>query len=852
MRFIQRLFDHYRSYHAHGPLMLKYMSILGFAGYPAFYLLRFSKNTLPYDDLPIRILDAALCIVLFLKDRWPEKLKPYYYAYSYAVLIITLPFTFVFTSLKHGGGTIAVGNTLMAVFLLILLTDWRNMIVMLAAGFGSAILIYVLTDPNARMPVDYMARLPILAIVVVGGSVFKMAGERGAAARVRSVYASLAGSIAHEMRNPLGQLRHSLSNMQQALPMPTVAMRDQTLTAREIDELYRQLAQGELAVHRGLQVISMTLDEVNAKPLDTSGFVYLSAAETTAKAVREYGYQDEEERQRVSMEVREDFVFRGDETAYLFILFNLLKNALYYLAQYPEARVRISIGDHEVRVRDTGPGIAPNVLPQLFEPFRSVGKAGGTGLGLAYCQRVMRAFGGGITCNSELGEYTEFTMRFPGVKAEETAAHQEVVLQRARGVFLGKRLLVVDDDAALRMTTRHKLHALEAIIDEAADGQRALDMLSRQRYDLVVLDLNMPVLDGYALAQRIRQGQAPLNRNTCLVAYTGEPDHIASVKTHKAGMDGFVCKPCARLPLIQGLMYAFEHPSAAARQAAPLLEGMRVVLADDSAYNRRAIAASLRRAGATVLEAGHGQAVLDHVQAGACDAILMDLNMPGMDGLDATRAIRGGPSLYASVPIIALTAHSDAVSVQSAADAGMDDFITKPVDAAVLIDKLHALGLRSATATATATAAAGDGERPVPPVRPTIPNRLAAPAAVPRQVLLDLNRLEDYRRMGMLDELLDDYLPEISRLVDRLDEATRRGDLDASRDALHSLLGLTGEAGAQALYQLARSFYVPMVEQHAWPAVADWIGQIRGLSERTAEALHAQRVVPHAGDSPLA
>ena len=96
------------------------------------------------------------------------------------------------------------------------------------------------------------------------------------------------------------------------------------------------------------------------------------------------------------MHVIEDFDFRGDETAYLFVLFNLIKNALYYLALDPGARITITVAEHQVKVRDTGPGIAPDVLASCSSRSRSVGKSGGTGLGLAYCRRVMRAFGGEI------------------------------------------------------------------------------------------------------------------------------------------------------------------------------------------------------------------------------------------------------------------------------------------------------------------------------------------------------------------------------------------------------------------------------------------------------------------------
>jgi two-component system CAI-1 autoinducer sensor kinase/phosphatase CqsS len=820
VKFLRELFAHYTSYHRHGPLLLTYAGILGAVGFPLFYVLRFSKSSLPFDDLAMRVISALLCLLLLLKNHWPQRLRPYYFVYSYAALIVALPVTFVFTSLMNGGGVVAVGNTLMVAFFVILMTDWRNTLVMLLLGFSGAIGLYIAVSPAPTVPMEYLARLPLLILVVTGGCFFKLAANRATAETVRLAYASIAGTIAHEMRNPLGQLKHNLENMQQALPLPTLTGQAQTtLDAAELDELYRCLAQGNLAVQRGLQVISMTLDQVSEKPLDTTAFSYLSAAEATYKAVQEYGYESDAERSKVSIHVVEDFSFWGDETAYLFLIFNLIKNALHYLPLRPGARLAITIERQQVKVRDSGPGIHPDLLARLFEPFRSVGKSGGTGLGLAYCQRMMRAFGGEIGCESVVAEYTQFTMRFPPVSEQERETHRLVVLARARAAFAGKRLLIVDDDTAQRLTTRHKLQPLGAAVDEASDGLRALDLLARQRYDLVLLDLNMPVLDGYAVAEQIRQGQMPDNRDVCIVAYTSEPAHLASVKTHKAGMDGFVSKPCAQLPLVQALHHALEH--LVARQVpddAGVLGGWRVLVADDSPLNRKAVAAYLTNAGATVGQAGHGQAVLDHLHSpGSWDAILMDINMPGMNGLETTQAIRRSGMAWSAIPIIALTAHSDQGTLEAAQAAGMNVCITKPVEASVLFEELRRL--------------AGSRSKP-----PAAPSAMAGVAVGP---LLNLERLESYSAIGMLEELLNDYLPEMARLVDKLDRSVAQQHFQESADALHSLLGMSGEAGALALSQLVRQFYVPMVEQGAWPLATGWVGQVKSLATQTEQALRA-------------
>lgn len=807
MNAVRRLFAHYTAYHKHDPLMLRYLGVLGFFCFPAFYFLRFTKADRPYDDLAFRLVAMVLCGGLLCRDHWPQRLKPLFPAFSYVAIIIGLPLTFIFTSLKNEGGPVGVGNTLMAIFFVILLTDWRNMIVILAIGTASAVALYMATDPNPQIPPDYVARLPLFLLVVVCGTFFKLALERATAEKVRNAYASLAGSIAHEMRNPLGQLKHGMEDMLKALPAPTTTARPQTLRAEAVNALYQGLAQGQVAVRRGLQVISMTLDEVNAKPLDAASFSVLNAADVCRKAVQEYGYEDATERGKVSLTVGRNFAFRGDETAYLFVLFNLIKNALYYTNAWPQARLDITVDNGKVIVRDTGPGIATETMATLFEPFGTSGKAGGTGLGLAYCKRVMLAFGGFISCESALGQYAIFTMSFPPVSAQEQDAQRRAAVAGGRQAFHGKRLLLVDDDSALRMLTRHKLAPLEATIDEAADGMQAMALLGLARYDLVVLDLSIPLMDGYAVAQAIRAGAAPANRDIVIVAHSSESAQLARLKTKNVGIDSFVSKPCDQVPLIQALCHALE--SAQPRAASPLA-GRSVLVADDNAYNRKALAGYLKHVGVRVVEADSGEAAIESLRLMShCDAILMDINMPGMGGLETARAIRASTLRCREAPIVALTAHSGADIEAAARAAGMSDFITKPVDAQVLYAKLGALTV----------------ERP------------AQPQLQHAALLLDLVRLENHVRIGILEELLHDYLPQMLRLVDRMEDAVEGEDLQACLDALHSLMGISGEAGAHGLHQFTKNLYIPMLEGRRWPALADWPAEVRSLAAETDLAL---------------
>jgi two-component system, CAI-1 autoinducer sensor kinase/phosphatase CqsS len=811
-----RLFAHYEAYHAYGPPRLKYMGYLGAITYVAFYFLRFTRpNPSLFDDLVPRLLAVFMFLLMGLKEHWPEKLKRYYIPYSYVVLLYCLPCFTLLVGLQRGGGVPTISNAFIILCFLVLLTDWRNTLVMLVAGTALATGIYVATSPNPKVPMDLLTQLPAFALILIGGNLFKFSTEQIDTERKLRATQALAGSIAHELRYPLARLKNSLERMQEVLPAPAARAQPAMLAREQVESLYVHLAHGEQAVRRGLQVISMTLDEVSARPIDSAAFSYLSAADVVHKAVEEYSYDSDEVRGRVSVQVQEDFTFKGDETAYLFVLFNLLKNSLYYVGPFPNTRVTITVAPQLIKVHDTGPGMAPEVVKGLFEPFHSAGKSGGTGLGLAYCQRVMRAFGGEIRCESVLHEFTEFTMRFQPISRQESQAYQDEVLQRASALFAGKRLLLVEDDAAQRVTTAHKLRPLGAVMDEAADGSRALDLLARHAYDLVLLDLNMPVLDGYALAEKLRQGAAPHNRDVCVVAYTSEPPQLAHVKTQRAGMDAFLSKPCAQVPLVLGLQQAYERKQARLRQAeGPSLAGQRVLLADDNMHSRRMVAAYLASAGVVVLEAGHGREVLEQLATQPVDAVLMDIHMPGEDGIETARAIRASGQSFATVPIIALTAHSDEAAVQAARQAGMSGYLVKPVEAGLLYDTLRA-ALGPSAQLQPAPAEATSGQEP----------------------LLNVPRLESYRRLGMLEELMTGNVPEIARLVGVLRHTVAQGELEATLDAMHSLLGMSGEAGALALYRRLRQLYVPMVEQRRWPATSGWLNDVELLAEQSEVAL---------------
>jgi signal transduction histidine kinase len=212
---------------------------------------------------------------------------------------------------------------------------------------------------------------------------------------------SLAGSIAHEMRNPLSQIHgaiHLLKNHNRS-------------NNDEFHEYYEDVID---VINNSHQIIDITMDAINEKPVNKQKFQLVSALDACHEAVSSYAYKDAELSNKVSV-VGSDFQVLVDPVLVKYILYNLIGNALYYVQHMPKAEIVISTfaATRQIQVRDTGPGIAPENLSKLFDSFYTSGKSGGTGLGLAYCKRTMQALDGDIYCESELGKHTAFRLSFP-------------------------------------------------------------------------------------------------------------------------------------------------------------------------------------------------------------------------------------------------------------------------------------------------------------------------------------------------------------------------------------------------------------------------------------------------------
>ena len=383
---------------------------------------------------------------------------------------------------------------------------------------------------------------------------------------------------------------------------------------------------------------------------------------------------------------------RGDSTRLRQILVNLLGNAVKFTAigevevtlrAQPSSDDRVELA---FAVRDTGIGIPPEGLARLFQSFSQVDASttrrfGGTGLGLAISKRLTELMGGRMWAESVEGRGSTF---FFTIQVESVVSKPRPYLAAGKASLEGKRLLVVDDNA----TNRRILTTLAAgwglSVRAAASGAEALEwMKDGESFDAAVLDMQMPEMDGTMLAREITRLSGPPPPPLVLLSSLGQRDLAGDQSLFAA----YLTKPAKPALLFDTLAALFQNiPPTSTVSMAPFVSGAepthgeRVLLAEDNAVNQKVAVLMLRKLGYRADVAANGLEVITALRRQAYDIILMDLQMPEMDGLEATRVIRAGWSGAPAQPwVVALTANAMQGDRELCLAAGMDDYVTKPL-----------------------------------------------------------------------------------------------------------------------------------------------------------------------------
>ena len=402
----------------------------------------------------------------------------------------------------------------------------------------------------------------------------------------------------------------------------------------------------------------------------------------------------------------------GDPARLRQILVNLVGNAIKFTMS-GEVVVRVlavSEGPGEVTldvsVTDTGVGIPPEKQRAIFTAFTQADSSttrtyGGTGLGLTISSRLVELLGGRLSVESEVGRGStfRFNARF-ALQTSPPARAAAIDLEMLRDL----RVLVVDDNA----TNRRILHDvlvgwhMKPVLTEG--GRAALDVLQeaehrRQPFSLVLLDAQMPGMDGFAVADAIRHD--PHLAGSMIVMLTSSGLRGDAARCRELGIEAYLAKPIRQADLLDTIRRVIgQQPRAETRRLVTIhsvresQRRLRVLVAEDNAVNRLLAVRLLEKRGHEVVVAATGTAALEALESQSFDLVLMDVQMPEMDGLEATIAIRERERAGASgqhIPIIAMTANAMVGDKEQCLEAGMDAYVSKPLQVAALfaaIDRL--------------------------------------------------------------------------------------------------------------------------------------------------------------------
>ena len=502
---------------------------------------------------------------------------------------------------------------------------------------------------------------------------------------------------------------------------------------------------------------------------------------------------------------------RGDVTRLRQILTNLLSNAVKF-TEAGEVNVRVNAGasatgeeravPHKVHfaVEDTGIGIPEDRRESLFGSFSQVDasttrKYGGTGLGLAISQRLAQLMGGSMDVESTVGEGSTFRFTIRAVAAPPVAGSERLFEEQA--ALHGARVLVVDGNETNRRMMHLQTERWGMIPQQASSGAEALRLADEaaaegRAFDAALLDLHLPEMDGLELARRLAEDH-PGTARLVLSSAGQRPAPNAEP------LDAWLPKPAKAARLLRTLTGVLAEEDAAALGAPPTDEHalerslaerhpLRILLAEDNAVNQKVALRMLERLGYQADLAANGQEVLDAVERQAYDVVLMDVEMPEMDGLEAARCLRAQYAQGERPCLVAVTANATKEGRAACREAGLENRLTKPFSADALAELL----------------------KQCDPLPPSPSHAGAAPptGAARRKQMADF-RLDHLRSLvgddpAFMDELLVTFLEDTPQRLRNMRAACETADADALEHAAHTLKSSGHTFGADRLVRVCQ------------------------------------------------
>ena len=660
---------------------------MGFIGFPLYYLIWTYLFPQFYDSIFLRGMGAMLFFVLALRNKIKPKWLKNFYVHVYYQITITfgLPFFFCYMLLMNDWSIVWIMSVMAAISLHILLVHitWL-MVLQTFIGIGFATLLAWINQGFTLNFTVHLSYIPVFLFVYVFGNLFYYRNQNEHENNV-SIAKIFGASIAHEMRNPLSTLYSSMDIIQSVLPKTD--KEDVLLKKSDIAFLHDVIKNAIHSIESGNETIDLLLTSIDENKISRSTFKTYHAEQVVSNAINSFSYKNSVDRLSISLHIKDKFDYFGSNTLLKYILFNLFKNAYRYRASNP-LKITVTIDKdldyNYIHVEDNGPGIDPKIKLNIFKDFYSTGKTEDYGLGLPFSKKVMTAFCGDITCNSKRGEGSIFTLKIP--RADST----EIEIMK-RELCTLKSVFVLSEDPLL-LSIMNNLSLSMSFSLATMDVYSTLKKYDHEfEFDLILIDIDLI----NKKKDQLNRLESKLTFTEAQIVYLFQNESIIrdpSLSFKPIWFEKQTCLITSKISICNLLFSDFEKNSEYENKIHEKEKEKNkgtILFIDDSKSLRELTSIILEQEGFHVVQCSNALNVIDILNTTPIHLILMDIEMPIMNGIETSRQIRESDAEYSTLPIIAYTGNGSSERLSEMNQVAISDFIIKPVDKIHLIDKIN-------------------------------------------------------------------------------------------------------------------------------------------------------------------